>query len=101
MKILKDEISVAMVSNNQTYVDYLDRLRLLSTSIFSWKNLDKVAGFGAERFLEQALFERGRACFVKDKEYGFLMMLGMIYSGIGFYSGYVGRMSNFFWVFII
>ena len=37
----------------------------------------------------------------KDKEYGFLMMLGMIYSGIGFYSGYVGRMSNFFWVFII
>lgn len=37
----------------------------------------------------------------KDKEYGFLMMLGMIYSGIGFYSGYIGRMSTFFWVFII
>ncbi len=37
----------------------------------------------------------------KDKEYGFLMMLGMIYSGIGFYSGYVGRMATFFWVFII
>ena len=33
--------------------------------------------------------------------YGFLMMLGMIYSGIGFYSGYIGRMSTFFWVFII
>ncbi len=37
----------------------------------------------------------------KDKEYGFLMMLGMIYSAIGFYSGYIGRLSNFFWVFII
>jgi len=37
----------------------------------------------------------------KDKEYGFLMMFGMIYSGLGFYSGYFGRMSTFFWVFII
>ena len=36
-----------------------------------------------------------------DKEYGFLMMFGMIYSAIGFYSGYFGRLSNFFWVFII
>lgn len=68
------EIDVAMFANNATYVDYLDRLRLLSTSIFSWKNLDKVAGFGAERFLEQALYDNGRACFVKDSKLGNLVL---------------------------
>lgn len=68
------EIDVAMFANNATYVDYLDRLRLLSTSIFSWKNLDKVAGFGAERFLEQALYDNGRACFVRDNKLGNLVL---------------------------
>lgn len=70
----RKEIDVAMGANNATYIDYLDRLRLLSTSIFSWKNLDKVAGFGAERFLEQALYDNGRACFVKDPELGFMVL---------------------------
>lgn len=74
MKYLKNDIDGAILSNNATFVDYLDRLRLLSTSIFSWKNLDEVAGFGAERFLEQALFERGRACFVNDPELGFMVL---------------------------
>lgn len=70
----RKEIDVAMGANNATYIDYLDRLRLLSTSIFSWKNLDKVAGFGAERFLEQALYDNGKACFVKDPELGFMVL---------------------------
>lgn len=70
----RKEIDVAMFANNATYIDYLDRLRLLSTSIFSWKNLDKVAGFGAERFLEQALYDNGRACFVKDSKLGNLVL---------------------------
>ena len=70
----RKEIDVAMGANNATYIDYLDRLRLLSTSIFSWKNLDKIAGFGAERFLEQALYDNGRACFVKDPELGFMVL---------------------------
>ena len=70
----RKEIDVAMFANNATYTDYLDRLRLLSTSIFSWKNLDKVAGFGAERFLEQALYDNGRACFVKDSKLGNLVL---------------------------
>ena len=63
-----------MITNNATFVDYLDRLKLLSTSIFSWKNLDKVAGFGAEQFLEKALYDYGRACFIKDPEYGFMVL---------------------------
>lgn len=65
---------MSMIDNNTTFIDYLDRLRLLSTSIFSWKNLDKVAGFGAERFLEQALYDEGRACFVNDPELGKMVL---------------------------
>ena len=71
---LKREIDVSMITNNSTFVDYLDRLKLLSTSIFSWKNLDKVAGFGAEQFLEKALYDYGRACFINDPELGFMVL---------------------------
>lgn len=71
---LKTEIGQSMIGNNQTYIDYMERLRLLSTSIFSWKNLDKHAGFGAERFLEQALYDNGRACFIKDDKLGFMVL---------------------------
>lgn len=65
---------MSMINNNTTFIDYLDRLRLLSTSIFSWKNLDKVAGFGAEKFLEQTLYDEGRACFVNDPELGKMVL---------------------------
>lgn len=71
---LKRDIDVSMLTNNATYIDYLDRLKLLSTSIFSWKNLDKIAGFGAEQFLEKTLYENGRACFIKDPELGFMVL---------------------------
>lgn len=37
----------------------------------------------------------------RDKFLCFLMLVGTVYSAVGFYSGYVGRMANFFWVFII
>lgn len=65
--------SEAMEWNNKTYFDYFDRLKLLATNIWEYKGLDDVFGFGASRFLENALFERGRACFVKDPEIGYLV----------------------------
>lgn len=65
------ETDLAMAINNFTYIDYLDRLKLLATSLFTWENLDEIAGFGATSFLEDALFERGKACFVKDEDIGF------------------------------
>ena len=70
----KQEDNMAIMVNNRTYIDYLDRLRMLATSIFSWKNLDKIAGFGAEKFIEQSLYDEGRACFVKDDELGILAL---------------------------
>ena len=68
------ETDLAMSLNNETMIDYLDRLRMLATSLFSWKGLDDVAGTGASRFLEQILYENGRACFVKDSELGYLAL---------------------------
>lgn len=69
-----NETELAMIVNNRTMIDYLDRLRMLATSLFTWKGLDDVAGTGASRFLEQSLYENGRACFVKDDELGFLAL---------------------------
>lgn len=68
------ETDLSMLINNRTMIDYLDRLKMLATSLFTWEGLDDVAGTGASRFLEQALFENGRACFVKDDELGFLAL---------------------------
>lgn len=74
MKRIKSPIEQAMITNNVTYLDILARLRMLSTSIFTWKNLDDLCGFGASRFLEQNLYDFGRACVVRDKELGCLAL---------------------------
>lgn len=66
----KTQRRVAEVINNATYSDYLDRLKMVAVSLFTWKNLDKTFGFGASRFLENSLFEFGKACIVNDSELG-------------------------------
>lgn len=68
------ETDLAMAINNQTYIDYLDRLKLLATSLFSWEGLDEIAGTGASRFLELSLYEYGRACFIKDENLGYMAL---------------------------
>lgn len=70
----KKETDLSMLINNKTYIDYLNRLRLIATSLFTWDKLDDYAGYGASRFLEQSLFDNGRACFVNDDELGFLAL---------------------------
>ena len=62
------ETDLAMLVNDATYIDYLDRFKMLATSLFTWENLDEIAGTGASRFLEKVLYEEGRACFVKDSK---------------------------------
>ena len=69
----KDLTTEAMIRNNKTYLDYYDRLKLLSTSLFKYDELDEIFGFGASRFLENALFEKGRAVFVKDDTKGYMV----------------------------
>lgn len=68
------ETDLAMIINNDTYTDYLMRLRLIATSLFTWKNLDDYAGYGASRFLEQSLYDFGRACFIQDNELGYMAL---------------------------
>jgi hypothetical protein len=68
------ETDLAMRINNETYADYLDRLKLLATSLFTWEGLDDIAGVGASRFLELSLYEYGRACFIKDDELGYMAL---------------------------
>lgn len=70
----KNQTDLAMIINNSTYDDYFSRLKLIAISLFSWDGLDEIAGIGASRFLEIALFENGRACFVKDNEKGYLAL---------------------------
>lgn len=73
MRKISEEKLTAFI-NNQTFLDYLDRLRLVATSLFTWEGLDEVAGVGASRFLEQSLYDLGRACFVQDPELGFMAL---------------------------
>ena len=68
------ETELAMLINDRTMIDYIDRLKMLSISLFSWKNLDKYAGTGASRFLELSLYEDGRGVFIKDDELGYLAL---------------------------
>lgn len=69
----KDLTREAMARNNRTYLDYYDRLKLLATSLFTYDGLDDAFGFGASRFLENALFEKGKAVFVKDPTKGLMI----------------------------
>lgn len=64
------ETDLAMLINNRTMQDYFNRLTLIATSIFTWEGLDEIGG--DSRFLEQCLFKYGRACFIKDKELGYM-----------------------------
>jgi len=71
-KIGQNDLS--MIINNTTYIDYLDRLKLIAMSLFEWKGLDEIAGYGASRFMELALYEDGRACFLKDDTKGYMVL---------------------------
>lgn len=61
---------LAMIINNKTLTDYINRLTLIAVSLFQWEGLDKVGG--NSRFLEECLFNNGRACFIKDPTLGYM-----------------------------
>ena len=67
-KITDTELS--MLLNNATAIDYEDRLHMLAISLFTWKGLDDIAGFGASHFIEESLYRYGKACIVKDDKIG-------------------------------
>ena len=55
--------------NNDTYVDYLERLKKVALSIFEWVNLPSSMN---SRWLERSLYYMGQAALLKDKKFGFI-----------------------------
>ena len=57
------------ILNNETYIDFLERLKQVAISQFEWINLPKSMN---GEFLERCLFEFGKASLLKTEEYGFI-----------------------------
>lgn len=65
----KDAFRDALVMNNETYVDYFERMKKVCLSMFEWENLP--ASMNA-RFLEMCLFYNGQAALLYDDDYGYI-----------------------------
>lgn len=65
----KSEFSDAILLNNQTYIDYLERLKKIALSIFEWQNLPDTCN---SRYLEMTLYYKGQASLLYDNNYGFI-----------------------------
>lgn len=65
----KDAFRDALLMNNETYIDYLERMKKICLSMFEWENLP--ASMNA-RFLEMCLFYNGQAAMLYDDDYGFI-----------------------------
>ena len=68
----KDAFRDAILMNNKTFNDYLDRMRKICLSMFEWVNLPESMN---ARFLEQCLYYQGQAALLYDKDYGYLNTL--------------------------
>lgn len=72
----------AFLQNQQTYLQYVNRLTELSISMFEWKNLPDTID---ARFLELALFNDGMSVFFKDEVMGYLVLQVMIGGALDVY----------------
>lgn len=72
----------AFLQNQQTYLQYVNRLTELSISMFDWKNLPDTID---ARFLELALFNDGMSVFFKDEVMGYLVLQVMIGGSLDVY----------------
>ena len=65
----KDAFRDAILMNNQTYIDYLERMKKICLSIFEWENLPDSMN---ARFIEMCLYYNGQCAFLYDDEYGYI-----------------------------
>ena len=65
----KDAFRDAIIMNNDTYTDYLGRMKKICLSMFEWVNLPSTMN---ARFLEMCLFYNGQAALLFDDEYGYI-----------------------------
>lgn len=65
----KSEFRDAIIINDMTYNDYLNRLKKIALSMFEWVNLPKTMN---ARYLEMCLYYNGQAALLYDEDYGFI-----------------------------
>lgn len=65
----KDAFRDAIIMNNQTYIDYLERMKKICLSMFEWINLPPSM---SSRFLEMCLFYQGQGAMLYSDEFGFV-----------------------------
>lgn len=65
----KDAFRDAILLNNQTYIDYLGRMKKICLSMFEWQNLPESMN---ARFIEMCLFYNGQAALLYDDDYGYI-----------------------------
>ena len=65
----KDAFRDAILLNDQTYVDYLERMKKICLSMFEWQNLPTSMN---ARFLELCLYYNGQATLLYDDDYGYI-----------------------------
>ena len=59
----------AILMNNQTYFDYLDRFKKVALSMFDWQGLPDSMD---SRYIELSLYYMGKASMLWDKRYGYI-----------------------------
>lgn len=65
----KDAFRDAIIMNDQTYIDYLERMKKICLSMFEWENLPTSMN---ARFLEMCLYYNGQAALLYDDNYGYI-----------------------------
>lgn len=65
----KDAFRDAILMNNDTYVDYLERMKKICLSMFEWENLPTSMN---ARFIEMCLFYNGQAALLYDDNFGYI-----------------------------
>ena len=65
----KSEFRDAILLNNDTYKDYLERIKKIALSMFVWENLPDTMN---ARYLEMCLYYKGQAALLYDNNYGFI-----------------------------
>ena len=65
----KDAFRDAIILNNDTYMDYLERMKKICLSMFEWENLPTSMN---ARFLEMCLYYNGQAALLYDDDYGYI-----------------------------
>ena len=68
-KAISANFEDAMLLNEASYMDYLERMKKIALSMFEWVNLPQSMD---ARYLEMCLYYKGKAALLYDENYGFI-----------------------------